>query len=90
MVKAMANLKDYMFLECEDGFYFGRALKNGNISADSRKVEKGEIVQMFAEVLEDYCLKTGKPMEITRDGHPKIVAHIVIEDAGGDASVTEE
>lgn len=75
----MANLKDYEFLQCEDGFYFGRALKNGNISADARKVETSEIVQMFAEVLEDYCLKTGKPMFIEREGSPKIEARIIID-----------
>ena len=74
----MANLKDYGFLQCEDGFYFARPLKNGNISADAHKVEKEEIVEMFCEVLEDYCLRTGKPMLIERNGHPKVEAKIII------------
>lgn len=74
----MAKLNDYEFLQCEDGFYFGRALKNGNISADARKVDSGEIVEMFAEILENYCLCTGKPMTIEREGRPTIVAQIKI------------
>jgi hypothetical protein len=41
----MANttLKDYEFLQCEDGIYFGRALKNGRISKDARKIENTEL-----------------------------------------------
>ena len=83
------TLENYEFLQCEDGFYFGRPLKNGSISADSRKVETTEIVQMFAEVLEDFCLRTGKPMRIERDGRPVIEARIIIE-AGGNAPEKEE
>lgn len=86
----MAKLDNYEFLQCNDGFYFGRALKNGNISADSRKIESGEIVQMFAEILENYCLCTGKPMVIEREGRPAIEARIIIKDAGDNSPQKEE
>ena len=73
------TLPDYEFLVCEDGFYLGRALKNGSISKDARKIEKSEIIQMFSELVEDYCLRTGKPLVIEREGRPKVEAKIVID-----------
>lgn len=75
---AKTSLQDYEFLQCEDGIYFGRALKNGNISKDARKITKEEIVYMFSELLQDHCLRTGKPMVIERDGRPFIQATLVI------------
>ena len=35
---AKTSLQDYEFLQCEDGIYFGRALKNGSVSKDARKI----------------------------------------------------
>lgn len=75
----MANLKDYEFLECEDGIYFGRALKNGNISKDARKIEKDEILELFSNVLQDYCLRNQTPvMEIKRGEQVFIRAMMII------------
>ena len=72
------TLQDYEFLLCEDGIYFGRPLKNGSISKDARKVDNDEIALVFCEVLEDYCLRTGKPLVIKREGRPTIEAKIII------------
>ena len=76
----MANttLKDYEFLQCEDGIYFGRALKNGRISKDARKIENTEIIQLFAEFLQAYCLKYNKPLVLERNGKPFIQAQVII------------
>jgi hypothetical protein len=75
---AKVSLQDYEFLQCEDGIYFGRALKNGSISKDSRKVEESEIIQMFSEFLQDYCLRYKKPLVLERNGKPFIQAQIII------------
>ena len=75
---AKSSLQDYEFLHCEDGIYFGRALKNGKISKDARKVENNEIIQMFSEFLQDYCLRTGKPLVLEKSGKPFIQAQIII------------
>jgi hypothetical protein len=75
---AKVSLQDYEFLQCEDGIYFGRALKNGSISKDSRKVTNEEIINLFSEILQDYCLRTGQPLVIERNGKPFIQAQIII------------
>ncbi len=75
---AKATLQDYEFLQCEDGIYFGRALKNGSISKDARKITDEEIVQIFSEFLQDYCLRTKKPLVLERNGKPFIQAQIII------------
>ena len=75
---AKATLQDYEFLQCEDGIYFGRALKNGSISKDSRKITNEEIIQIFSEFLQDYCLRTKKPLILERNGKPFIHAQIII------------
>ena len=75
---AKATLQDYEFLQCEDGIYFRRALKNGSISKDARKITDEEIVQMFSEFLQDYCLRTKKPLVLERNGKPFIQAQIII------------
>ena len=75
---AKTTLQDYEFLQCEDGFYFGRALKNGSISKESRKVTNEEIIQMFSEILQDYCLTYKKPLVLERNGKPFIQAQIIL------------
>ena len=75
---AKVSLQDYEFLQCEDGIYFGRALKNGNISKDARKVSNEEIIQMFSDFLQDYCLRYKKPLVLERNGKPFIQAQIII------------
>ena len=72
------SLQDYEFLCCEDGIYFGRPLKNGSISKDARKVTEEEIIQMFSDFLEDYCLRYKKPLVLERNGVPFIQAQIII------------
>ena len=75
---ADTTLRDYEFLQCEDGIYFARPLKNGSISKDARKVSDDEIIQMFSELLQDHCLRTGKPLTIERGGKPFIQATLII------------
>ena len=72
------TLNDYEFLRCEDGIYFGRALKNGGISKDARKITDEEVMYLMGELVEGYCLKTGKPLEIERDGKVFIRATLVL------------
>ena len=75
---AKQTLQDYQFLQCEDGIYFGRPLKNGSISKDARKVNAEEIIHMFSEFLQDYCLRYKKPLVLERNGKPFIQAQIII------------
>ena len=74
----MANLKDCEFLVCEDGIWFGRPLKNGSISADSRKVEKEEIMELFKMVAEDFILRNQQPLVINKDGKPFLQTTLII------------
>lgn len=67
------------FLRCDDGIYVGKPLKNGHLSADARRVTNSEIVALFSEVLQDYCLRNQKPMVIEKNGRPFIEARIIIE-----------
>ena len=75
---ARPTLQDYEFLQCEDGIYFGRALKNGSISKDARKITDEEIIRLFSEVLQNYCLTYKKPLVLERNGKPFIEARIII------------
>jgi hypothetical protein len=75
---AKTSLQDYEFLQCEDGIYFGRALKNGSISKDARKIEDEEIIYMFSELLQNYCLTYKKPLVLDRNGKPFIEAKIIL------------
>ena len=74
----MAKLEDYEFLQCEDGIYFGRALKNGSVSKDARKITNEEIIYLFSELLQAYCLTYKKPFVLQRNGKPFIQAQICI------------
>lgn len=85
------GLENYDFLVCEDGIYFGRALKNGNVSADARKIEREEIINLFSAVCEDFCLRYQQPLVIERNGKPFIQAALVIDGITcGNASETEK
>lgn len=75
---AKSTLQDYEFLQCEDGIYFGRALKNGSISKDARKITNEEIIYLFSELLQDYCLRNNKPLVLEKNGKPFIQAQIII------------
>ena len=74
----MANLQDYMFLQCEDGIYFGKPLKNGSISKDARKIELEEIVKLYSIVAEDFILRKQQPLVIQREGKPLLQTTLVI------------
>ncbi len=50
---------DYGLLMTEQGFYFGRLLKNGTMSADSRPVGEDELTNAFAAMFERQCAKDG-------------------------------
>lgn len=77
----MANsLKDYKFMRCDDGIYFGRPLKNGGISSDARMIEDSEIVMLFREFLTSWCMVNRvDAMTIERNGKPFIEARLVLE-----------
>lgn len=75
---AKTTLQDYSFLRCEDGIYFGRPLKNGSISKDSRRITDEEVIYLMSELVQGYCLKTGKPLVLERNGKPFIQAQIII------------
>lgn len=74
----MAQTKQQL-LKSKDGFYVGRILKKGGISNDAYHITENEIIGMFSEYLQDYCLRNGKPLEIMRKGKPFIRATLVIE-----------
>ena len=76
---AKSTLQDYEFLQCEDGIYFGRALKNGSISKDSRKLEFEEIAQLFSIVAEDFILRNQQPLVIQKDGKPFLQTTLIIQ-----------
>ena len=46
---------DYGILMTEQGFYFGRLLKNGTMSADSKPVGQDELLNAFAAMFERHC-----------------------------------
>ena len=70
--------KKIQFLKCEDGIYIGKPLKNGTLSADSRKVEDMEMLRLISEYVQDYCLRNQKPLVIERGGKPFIQATLIV------------
>jgi hypothetical protein len=75
---AKTTLNDYEFLRCEDGIYFGRALKNGSISKDARKITDVEMANLISEFVQDYCLRNQRPLVLERNGKPRIQATIIV------------
>ena len=75
---AKSTLQDYEFLQCEDGVYFGRVLKNGSVSKDARKITEEEIVGLISEFVQDFCLRNQQPLVLERNGKPFIQAHLVV------------
>ena len=75
---AKASLNDYEFLRCEDGIWFGRALKNGSVSKDARLVTTEEIVSLFTIVAEDFILRNQQPLVIERGGKPFLQATLIL------------
>lgn len=46
---------DYEILMTEQGFYFGRLLKNGTMSADSTPIDDEQITNLVAAWFERHC-----------------------------------
>lgn len=75
----MAKNKENEILCCEDGIYFGRALKNGSISKDSVKIEDSQIVEMFLNYMERYCARNvTNLLDVEKDGKTILEAKLFI------------
>lgn len=67
--------REQQLLKGEDGFYVGRALKNGNMSADAYRISNAEIVAMFEDYLIRHCVaKQTTRLEICRGERTSFVA----------------
>lgn len=68
----------------EDGFYAGRELKSGKLSADAHKVTAEEIMTMFTEFFQDYCKESGQKQLLMQssDGHLFVTMQVPAKDAG--------
>ena len=53
----MAKKQDYEVLMTEEGFWFGRLLKNGTMSADSVRIDDDQITNMLAAWFERHCAR---------------------------------
>lgn len=71
-------MKKCEFLQCEDGIYFGKPLKNGNISKNSYKITDKNIVNLFLNYLKRYCESSGNNLLeiINNKGEPIMEAKI--------------
>ena len=70
----------------EDGFYAGRELKSGKLSADAHKVTAEEIMTMFTEFFQDCCTESGQDKLVMRNGDGQLfVTMKVPADKAGEA-----
>ena len=53
----MAKKQDYEVLMTDEGFWFGRLLKNGTMSADSVRIDDDQITNMLAAWFERHCAR---------------------------------
>ncbi len=60
-------MKSIELFRRDDGFYAGRELKGGKLSADAHKVTAEEIMTMFTEFFQDYCEESGKDQLLMQD-----------------------
>ena len=49
--------QDYEVLMTDEGFWFGRLLKNGTMSADSVRIDDDQITNMLAAWFERHCAR---------------------------------
>ena len=49
--------QDYEILMTDEGFWFGRLLKNGTMSADSVRIDDDQITNMLAAWFERHCAR---------------------------------
>ena len=62
-----------------DGFYAGRQLKDGSLSADAHKVTGEEIMTMFTEFFGDYCRETGQTKLLMQDAEGRLFVTMRVE-----------
>ena len=79
--------KEIELFRRNDGFYAGRELKDGNLSADAHKVSAEEIMTMFTEFFTDYCKETEESKLIMQDGNGKLFVTMQVPDKQKDKSV---
>ena len=73
----MAKGTDFHIIKAPDGFYFGRIMKSGMLSKDSRKISDQEIIAMFEDVLKRNRAETGRSvMSVFSHGNPVLVAKL--------------
>lgn len=66
----------------DDGFYAGRELKGGGLSADAHKVTAEEIMTMFTEFFGDYCRETGESKLLMQDGEGRLFVTMRVQPKG--------
>lgn len=62
-----------------DGFYAGRELKDGSMSADTHKVSADEIMTMFTEFFVDYCKESGDTKLLMQDAEGRLFVTMRLE-----------
>ena len=67
----------------DDGFYAGRELKGGGLSADAHKVTAEEIMTMFTEFFCDYCADTGQTKLLMQDASSGLFVTMRVESQKG-------
>jgi len=67
----------------DDGFYAGRQLKDGSLSADAHKVTGEEIMTMFTEFFGDYCRETGQTKLLMQDAEGRMFVTMRVEPQKG-------
>jgi hypothetical protein len=73
----MAKASDFHLIKAPDGFYFGRLLKSGMLSSDSRRISDEEVMAMFEDVLRRNRAETGRSvMSVFSHGRPVMVAKL--------------
>ena len=63
----------------DDGFWAGRELKDGSLSADAHKVTGEEIMTMFTEFFGDYCRETGQTKLLMQDAEGRLFVTMRVE-----------
>lgn len=73
----MAKATDFNIVKAPDGYYFGRILKSGMLSSDSRRITEQEIIAMFEDVLRRNKAETGRSvMTVFSKRTPVLMAKI--------------
>lgn len=62
----------------DDGFYAGRELKDGRMSADTYKVTAEDIMTMFTEFFQDYCQETNQKQLLMQDAKGRLFVTMLV------------